>query len=307
MLVNKIYAESENFSADEIVSLTLGTYRLLSDADDLSPRNLAVNAGLSRYVKTLLRARQWISETDFVLNNERIMPVRQSLLTLLSRAESEMEDYFARHFLSKSALSLEDIDSFWYRDNYRALVRQEIEGLKVLNLSPSFVADKRPIAFVGAGPLPLSAIDYYLQTGRNCVCFDVCEESMFLGRSFIQRLGLEDAISYMHADGKDVDYSSYSLILVAALVQSKDRTLQAISTTARRSIMGVRSADGLMRLLYDSVDIEKVCTCGFDYAGTAYPDSDLDSDTINSTCFFTVPASTQDRHACAVHGKAARV
>src|SRR5690606_31433257 len=92
-----------------------------------------------------------------------------------------------------------------------------------------------------------------------------------------------DQITYITADGRDVDYSPYSLIMVASLVSAKAGVFARINETAPHATVAVRSAEGLKTLLYEPVDIADIESKGFKYHGTAK----ADKRTVNATCFFS--------------------
>jgi len=204
-------------------------------------------------------------------------------LKLLSQAEFEMEMYFSLLLGREDKLDLEDLRRFWYRENYRDLIRQEIRGLEDLIPGAPIAKDDRPIIFVGAGPLPLSAIDYYLQLGKPCVCIEKNAQAAKAGQALIDKLGLGEVIRYIEADGCDIDYGDYSLVMVASLVANKAGVMARVHETQDNALVGVRSADGLKTLLYDPVDEHELEKQGFHYRGVAR----ADNKTVNSTCFFT--------------------
>lgn len=267
----------------KIVRTVTETFNQLSRQKDLSPNNPRVNMLLSNLVHTLAEAEEKDIDKRFVLNDRRVQMIRKPLLNVLSRAEYEMEMYFSSAFNKAARLSDKDLDGFWYRDNYRDLIAQEIRGLKAHTDFDTLLADARPAVFVGAGPLPLSAIDLHKQTGKKCVCVELDAAAAQNGQGMIDRLGLGDAITYVTADGRDVDYGQFSLIMVASLVHAKAEVFQRIHDTAPHATVAVRSAEGLKALLYQPVDIADIESRGFRYQGTAQ----ADRRTVNATFFFT--------------------
>ena len=70
-----------------------------------------------------------------------------------SLSESEMEMYWSRRIAS-SARPQQELEKFWYIDNYRELVRREVGLLAGSGLS---LTDGSRAAMIGSGPLPLTA------------------------------------------------------------------------------------------------------------------------------------------------------
>jgi hypothetical protein len=266
-----------------VVSTVTETFNQLARQKDLSPRNPNVNRLLSHLVQTLVDAEEKDFNKNAVLSHPVIKAIRPHLLDLLSRAEYEMEMHFSGLFNKNAQLNDSDLNSFWYRDNYRDLIAQEVRGLKAHTDFDALLRDERPAVFVGAGPLPLSAIDLYKQTGKKCVCVELDPAAARNGQGMIDRLGLSDAITYVTADGRDVDYGVYSLIMVASLVHAKAEVFARIHDTAPQATVAVRSAEGLKTLLYQPVDIADIEGRGFKYRGMAQ----ADKRTVNATCFFT--------------------
>lgn len=263
-----------------LIALVRDTFNRLACQTDLSPQNPVVNETLTRYVDTIIRADEVIADKDAVLNDPAVRGLMDDMMRLLSRAEFAMEDHFAKLLSEGGKMPLSGLNRFWYRANYKALVENEVDGIR--NFAKDTHQDPRPMAFVGSGPLPLSAVDYYLLTGKSCVCIEMDEDAARNSRKLIENIGLDDVITVVQQDGREADYSPYSMIFVAALVGNKDQVLDRIHDTASHAMIGVRSADGLKKLLYAQVDIGSVEQRGFSHCGTTYGTPQA----VNSTCFF---------------------
>lgn len=281
----------------DIAALAQSTYEILCAQDDLSPRNTAVNACLSRYVSDLITAQYQSGSKNNVLGRHDVAGLRPRLLPLLSRAEYEMELYFAKLMTRHPVTDVSGLSLFWYRRNYELLVRQEIDGMAAMGLLEGVLADNRPLCFVGSGPLPLTVIDFYLQTGKSCVCIEKSPEAAALSRRLLAAIGLGDKIKVEQVDGANVDYGRFAMVMIASLVQNREEVLDSVRQTAPGCIVAMRSAEGLMTLLYEPVDVQAVCTCGFRYVGIA----SATKETINSTCFFVENAAAGPE-TCLIHG-----
>lgn len=268
---------------DALITTILHTFNGMAAQKDLSPRNPVVNEMLTNYVGQIIEAEDAITDAAGILNNKQVKRIIKPLRSLLASAEFEMESYFANDFAGAGRLSQQDLSRFWYRDNYKALVDIELKGIADFSAETDYLHDPRPIAFVGSGPLPLSAIDYCLATGRSCDCVELSESAVGQSRQLIENLGLQDKVHVIHQDGRNVDYNAYGVVFVAALVPQKKEVLTQIRNTASDAIIGVRSAEGLIELLYTPVKIEEVESQGFKHCGTTHSTPEA----VNSTCFFT--------------------
>ncbi|MAQ71528.1 MAG: nicotianamine synthase [Alphaproteobacteria bacterium] len=260
----------------DFIAAAKHTHQELSRQNDLSPANDKVNRCLSDFVNAVLN---FSVEQDAakVLETEEIQNLRPELLSYLSRAEFEMETYFAKIFAQMPVIEEKDLDLFWYKQCYQDLVDAEIEQLDTLDISPD-----AEIAFVGSGPLPLTAIEYYLQTGNKMTCFDTDAEAVRLSRQMIQNMGLSDVIEVRHQAGEDADYSQFDVVMVASLVKDKEKTLDRIRTTAPDAKVAVRSVEGVKAMLYEVVNKDDFEAHSLKYAGSTKDDPA----TINTTLFF---------------------
>lgn len=265
-----------------LVSVVLETFNSLASEEDLSPNNNVVNQSLTRYVKRIVDSEDVVEDKEIVLNHHRLGDVMRPLMDILSRAEYEMESYFAKKLAEGGPMPLSGLSRFWYRANYKALVDLELDGLKRFSNGLNIMTDPRPIAFVGSGPLPLSAIDYYNELGKTCDCIEMNELAVNESRGLIKALGLQDSIRVINKNGCNVDYGAYSMIFIAALAEDKATLLKRIRETANHAMVAARSADGLKKLLYMPVDVRAVEACGFAHCGTTLGTRDA----VNSTCFF---------------------
>jgi hypothetical protein len=86
----------------------------------------------------------------------------------LAVAEGEMERFWGETFCAPGRLEAAGFEDFIYWNCYRYLV-----GAELGSLPPGLdLGQGESIAFVGAGPLPLSAIIMHLSTGRRVTCID---------------------------------------------------------------------------------------------------------------------------------------
>lgn len=113
---------------------------------------------------------------------------------------------------------------------------------------------RRKLAYIGSGPLPLTAICYERQgLFSEVIGIDADQEALAASRQVCSKLG--SGVSFLHADATKVNYNDFSLIFGAALVgmtnDEKQQILQKIKHTARPgTLVAVRSAYGSRELLY---------------------------------------------------------
>ena len=235
-----------------------------------------IHSCLSAFVRAVLDCP--CGDDCDALNAPDIISKRNALLPKLAMAEYEMEKFYARGLAAKSVLTDDDLNTFIYRDNYDELVREEISAARAASIMP----DAKPIVFVGAGPLPLTAIDMYKQTGLPVVCVDFDDDAIALSTRMIAALGLADKIKVVRARGEDFDYAGSGLVMVAALVGGKDDVLARIRNTAPDAGIAVRSAEGVRTLLYAPVNENDFTRAGYAYVGK----SRITPTIINTTLFF---------------------
>lgn len=276
-------ARDEKIAA-EIIAQILDTYAVLRKANDLSPHNDDINRALSAYVRMTLQ-EPGARVLSLVFNDAAIRKAHPQILTLLSRAESAMENYFAEHFAARGTITREDLKDFWYLQNYDELVQQDLNSLSALNDGANFPANWTPL-FLGSGPLPLSAVMLHYKMGCNVRCVDFDQQAVDTSRAFIRALGLENAITIEQADATTFpDYAAHKLIFVAALINNKTATLEKIRGDAPGALVAIRSVENLRRLLYRALDVKEILDMGFEQKSFA-KSSNI---TVNSTYIFKAP------------------
>ncbi|MFC2431651.1 MAG: nicotianamine synthase family protein, partial [Candidatus Saccharimonas sp.] len=101
-----------------------------------------------------------------------------------SLSESEMEMYWSRRIAS-SARPQQELEKFWYIDNYRELVRREV-GL--LGGSGLVLSNGSRMAMIGSGPLPLTAWCLWHQTGAVVDLVDVAPAALVQSRELARAI-----------------------------------------------------------------------------------------------------------------------
>ena len=173
-----------------------------------------------------------------------------------SLSESEMEMYWSRRIAS-SARPQQELEKFWYIDNYRELVRREV-GL--LGGSGLFLSEGSHVAMIGSGPLPLTAWCLWCQTDATVDLVDVAPAALAQSRELARAIAWPVGECLL-ADGAAVALpdNTYDVIYVAGLagdsVEAKqqiiDNILPALQPGGR---IIVRGAHGAKTLLYPAFD-----------------------------------------------------
>ena len=97
--------------------------------------------------------------------------------------------------------------------------RLEIEGLGL------GVNDR--VCFVGNGTLPISVIKY-AQLGMTSVTgVDTDSEAINIARRIVNNNSIKN-VSFNHADGSDLDFTQYDVVVLAAMVDGKEEIVEKI-------------------------------------------------------------------------------
>jgi Nicotianamine synthase protein len=256
---------AKQLGVQDYVAHVTSIYAFLAEQSDLSPRNAKVNAALYRFVRDTMKPRT-PEEVAAILGTPAIQQVAPSLWRLLSRAECEMEFYCASAMTGGETGAEERFSSyvdFIYRSNYEALVAAELDVMKWHSKPVPINSDSESLAFVGSGPLPISAIMFHLRTGLPVTCVDSDEIACVLGQQLVRYLAanesgcreLDNAIRFCHARGEEHDYATHPVVFIANLVAAKEPVVMRIMETSRIEATAViRSAEGLSTLLYKPAD-----------------------------------------------------
>ncbi len=247
-------------------------YHTLQNETDLSPKNPVINQTLSQLVFILTMPVDK-NMTDQIIEHPDIKAIRKPMLSLLAQAESEMEKYYAMHYLT-TARSINDLHHFMYWNNYTNLVQKEWK------ISHKLTKVKR-MTMIGSGPLPLSALIMAKTSNAEVRSLDIDPFSHLLGQQLLTSLQNNNRILHEQEDGARADYSRDDFVLIASLVPNKEDILQQIKNTNPKAMAAIRSADGLYQLLYDPVQPNMYQNCGFQLVSR----TEADSSVINTTLF----------------------
>ena len=180
-----------------------------------------------------------------------------------SLSESEMEMYWSRRITS-SACPQQELEKFWYIDNYRELVRREV-GL--LGGSGLVLSEDSRAAMIGSGPLPLTAWCLWHQTGAAVDLVDVAPAALAQSRELARAIAWPVGECFL-ADGAAVALpdNAYDVIYVAGLAgdsvevkqQIIDNILPALQPGGRIIVRGAHGAKTLLYPAFDPNSLQRV-------------------------------------------------
>ncbi|MCZ8520487.1 MULTISPECIES: nicotianamine synthase family protein [Paenibacillus] len=215
-----------------------------------------------------------------VMNDPEILRLLPELLSRLSDAEGESERCEARSLVGRPALNLLELRELAVWPIYDTLVGRELEKWRSLAGQEH---KRRPIAFVGSGPLPMSPVLLHLKEGLPVTCVDIDPAACEVSGELIGRLGLGAGVQVVNHPGAAFDYAPYGTVFVASLVTGKSSVLEQIRRTQPQALVAVRTAEGMRRLMYESVDEEAWEAAGWRLLDRTPP---VERIVINSTLFY---------------------
>ena len=166
-----------------------------------------------------------------------------------SLSESEMEMYWSRRIAS-SARPQQELEKFWYIDNYRELVRREVGLLGGSGLS---LTDSSRAAMIGSGPLPLTAWCLWRQTGAAVDLVDVAPAALAQSRELARAIAWP-AGGCLLADGA----AGLAGDSVEAKQQIIDNILPALRPDGRIIVRGAHGAKTLLYPAFDPNSLQRV-------------------------------------------------
>ncbi|KAI9208379.1 Nicotianamine synthase [Polychytrium aggregatum] len=268
--------------------------------DELHP-SPEINALFSELVGLCIQPHP-AALTNELLESPELRDVLQALRKIASNGEFCMEQYWTARLTRPSEPTSEPseptseaVRAFPYYQNYVDLTRMELHAVAACAASECEPISR--IAFLGSGPLPLSAIvlagmagrfPFLFSPGLVVDCVDISPEATELASRIIDQTcpcsddGSADSplVQAVNACATKVPLDGYDLIHVAALVgdnrKAKVQVLNRIAVDAGPdTIVVIRSADGLRRILYPTVDADMVREAGLVLLGTFIPHGDV--------------------------------
>jgi nicotianamine synthase len=206
------------------------------------------------------------AEADAVLDDPVVQKLLPRLVQLSAQGEYELELAWAER-IAASRRPHNELRRFPYLANYRELSRLEHAAVA------GHCGRVRRVAFVGSGPLPLTALFLADRFGVAVDNIDVDAAAVTAAGAVGVALGIDRWTFHQH-DVLTHDLARYDLVVLAALVglgaDDKHRILAHLAATmAPGALLLARSAHGLRRLLYPEADPSRVD--GFRLLGVIQP------------------------------------
>ncbi|MGH8910157.1 MAG: nicotianamine synthase family protein [Egibacteraceae bacterium] len=237
-------------SCDPVAQRLCSVHERLRSLDSLAP-SPPVNALFSELVRLCSAG-----DGDHALRCPHVQAIAPSLRRLCARGEYELEREWARRIID-SVEPAGELQRFPYRDNYLQLVEMEMHALYGLGYTRL-----RRVAFVGSGPLPLSAILLGRRFGLRVDSVDRQAEAHGLAVKVNERLGRCRSLRFHHRDLLSWEpLEGFDAVFLAALVGSdrrEKRLLLAHLAVRMRpgAVLLVRTAHRLRTLLYPETRLE---------------------------------------------------
>jgi hypothetical protein len=210
----------------------------LSNMRDLSPKNPDATRTLSGLVETLLDWRAAGLGADWP-DRAELGGLAVSLADICARAESLMEFWWARRLLAEGELAA-GLPSFWYFDNYRALVDSEVALIRPL--SPS------RIVFLGSGAFPLTALLLAEGLPLPVACVDHDAAACAIARDLLDKAQLSERVSVHRMEAAEFPFERGDLALCASLLRGTSHHASLVAAGVRHVIL--RNTEGVLRFCY---------------------------------------------------------
>jgi nicotianamine synthase len=211
-----------------------------------------------------------------------------SLRRLCAEGETQLELEWAAR-ITAAADARACLAGFPYLDNYRRLARLELDTLARVVPATTDGAAGPParVVFLGAGPLPLSALLVAEALGTSVAvdAVDCDPVALDAGRRVAAALGWE-GVRFLQGDALTLDVSGYDLVMVAALVgatpAAKEVVLQRLAGAMRPgSLLLARSARAARTLLYPPIEPGQLA--GFAVHAVVHPVDDVINSVVVAT------------------------
>ena len=169
---------------------------------------------------------------------------------------------FIKQASSSNGWTFDNLEEFWYFQNYLDLAQKEINLFMTKNASEGNYFEKcskdsenPEIIFAGSGALPLSAIIMSKLTGCSITLLDMDEEAANLSEKLVNKLNLP--ITVKRGNAQTFDYTGYKIVFIASLIPEKEICFKQASNY-KVPFVATRGADGLSELLYEDVNINQL-------------------------------------------------
>lgn len=186
-------------------------------------------------------------EAQEVVDMEGVQAAAEVSRRLFTTFESRLEDAFAADIkrVRTPERYLSECESV--TRNYLARYR----GLAAAEVALADIGANDHVAFVGAGCLPITALEYVRTTGCRVDGIEIIETRTAEANVLTDRLGLASQMTVLTADGRDIDFAKYNVILIGVLAEPKVAICARIAATADAGTRIIcRTTSGLRQLIY---------------------------------------------------------
>lgn len=278
MNTNLISEKAPGVLAGDLSTSIYDLYDALAAQPDLRPAPV-VTSLFERLVSLVVDAPDEMSSA--VLDDPRIRSIAGDLRRLSAVGEAALERSWSMH-IAGSDRPRQELGRFPYADNYRRLVRLELDALAAAGLPRP-----RSIAFLGAGPLPLTAFHLAAELDLPVHSVDRDPAAVEAARACARAVGAAE-LRFELADATTVELGQYDVVVLAALVGETPEHKTAILARLTRAmrpgaVLLARSARGLRTLLYPEVPASALA--GFEVVTVVHPTNDV----VNSVVVARVP------------------
>jgi nicotianamine synthase-like protein len=272
-----------DMACETVVDALVAIHGELTAAPDLRP-GPRVDAVFRRLVGLVVDGDE--HGAAWVLDHPSVRQVAGSLRARCLEGEYELEAVWAQR-IAGAPVPAEELERFPYAGNYRALSALESEA--VARLAGAREPVVRRAAFVGSGPLPVTAF-LLAERGVRVDCIERDPQAADLSRRAAAALGIDGlavvrsevaaAPTEAGVEGGDprVDLAAYDLVVLAATVGSTPERKAGViahlaGAMAPGALLVARSARGLRTLLYPEID--PATLDGFTVLGIVHPTGDV--------------------------------
>ncbi|WP_158542861.1 nicotianamine synthase family protein [Phytoactinopolyspora halophila] len=265
-------------AVDDVARRLSAIYHGLEARADLRP-GAHVDALFHQLVHLVLSTPDELAVRAF--DDVRVSSLAPRLRELCATGETELELAWARRIGGSDDPSL-TLSQFPYLSNYRLLARMEAGAVARAVDHPV-----RSLAFVGSGPLPMSAFLLARELGAAVDGIDRDPVAVTTARRLARALGLSH-LRIVHEGAGRVDLSGYDVVVLAALVGATGEEKAGVLAHLARSMapgatLLIRSARGMRMLLYP--EVERTLLDEFDVRTVIHPDGEV----INSVIVAQIP------------------
>lgn len=230
----------------------------MTSAQDLSPRNKAVEDAVSDFIDLAIHHPQAVEDGSKDLPPQKLVRLKAAFL----EADREMEKYWAEQILDgKSELVWDDLDIYPWFNDYPALYDFEKRAIEA---ATGPITEDTVITYIGSGALPLIPLMLHMETGCQIECIDINEGAVDLSRRIAEGLGVADGVRVHLGDGETlpVKRDSDILFLANAPLGAKDALLDIVRELEPEHVFA-RSSTGGTAVLYPSIEDDSLEPVGY--------------------------------------------